>query len=327
MSRAKELPASAPEFATAAEHFRRLADQLARYPAFTTPRKSRARQEAADHSLDGAWGEPSTVLLHEPGARVALIADHMRALAAVTDAPGTVLAVSSLVRPALEGLATLWWLYDPEASPRERVRRYETVRLASLVEQYAVIRGFPEARSTAEIEGLIDDVRASATVHGFNFVAGKPRYSDRLGVHYLDKRMPSDAQLIRALLDAEGFGWSGYIHRMTSAVIHGHTHALVPHIVDRAPGVAPSVSAVTLGTSLNYYAILTGGVVLGSNLVMQRLMDHFGWSRGPWNQASQPALVEWRDWLAPGEFERPQVPWIAPPPSSSRRRRASRSAR
>lgn len=320
MSRAKELPASAPEFATAAEHFRLLADQLARYPAFSTPRKSWARQEAADHSLDGAWGEPSTVLLHEPGARVAIILDHLRALAAVTDAPGTVLAVASLVRPALEGLSTLWWLYDPEATARERVRRYETIRLASLVEQYAVIRGFADA-STAEIEGLIEDVRTSATEHGFRFVAQKPRYAGRLGTHYLDERMPSDAQMIRALLDSEGFAWSGYIHRMTSAVIHGHTHALVPHIIERTPGVTPSVSAVTLGTSLNYYAILTGGVVMGSNLVMQRLMDHFGWSRGPWDQVAQPALIEWRDWLAPGEFERPKTAWTVRPPGSSARRR------
>ncbi len=324
MSRAREIPVAAPEFAVAADHFRRLADQLARYPAFSTPRKSRARQEAADHSLDGAWGEPSTVLLHEPGARVAIILDHLRALAAVTDAPGTVLAVASLVRPALEGLSTLWWLYDPEATARERVRRYETVRLASLVEQYAVVRGFADA-STAEIEQLIEDVQTTSTEHGFRFVAEKARYRGRLGAHYLDERMPSDAQLIRALLDAEGLGWSGYVHRMTSAVIHGHTHALVPHIIERTPGVAPSVSAVTLGTSLNYYAILTGGVVMGSNLVMQRLMDHFGWSRGPWNQAAQPALIEWRDWLAPGEFERPKTTWTVRPPMPDAAPRKRRS--
>jgi len=36
---------------------------------------------------------------------------------------------------------------------------------------------------------------------------------------------------------------------------------------------------------------------MSSNEVMHRLIAHFGWSPGPWDQVAQPALIDWRNWL------------------------------
>lgn len=288
---------NADAFGQAAEHLRALADVMAAYPHFKSPAKSLAGREARDQTYDGAWGRGTFELLHDPAPRITVVTDHLRAIAAVTDAPGTVLSIATLVRPVLEALGTLWWLYEPEIETRERVRRRFNVRLASLVEQWNIASTLPDA-ARVEVEAHLNDIEKTATALGFQFVKARSRFDKQFGSRYLDQPMPTDAQLITNVVESgEVRGLGRLIHRVTSAVIHGQAHALMPFIIDHDNTDVPGVALARVGMTLNWYSLLTGPAVLASNTTMHRLIDHFGWSRGRWDRVAQPAVIAWRDWL------------------------------
>ncbi len=294
----------ADAFGDAAEHLRALADEMSAYPRFKSPAKSPASREARDRSLDGVWGRATFELLHDPAPRISVVTDHLRAIAAVTDEPETVLSTATLVRPILETLGTLWWLYDPEIDTRERVRRRYNIRLASLVEQWNIASTLdgasrsPNDAPRVQVEDLIGGVEESARTLGFRFVSERPRFDHQLGGRYLDSRMPTDAKLITNVVESgEVRGLGRLIHRLTSAVIHGQAHALLPFIVDRTDTKVPGVSVAHVGMTLGWYAILTAPAVLASNVTMHRLIGHFGWPAGRWDRVAQPAVAAWRDWL------------------------------
>ena len=237
---------------------------MAAYPRFKSPAKSLAAREARHRSFDGAWGRGTFELLHDPGPRITVVTDHLRAIGAVSDAPGTVLSIATLIRPVLEALGTLWWLYDPEIDTRERVRRRYNVRLASLVEQWNIAAALGDA-PRMEVEAMIDHVEESATTVGLRFVKERQRYIGQLGGRYIDPRMPTDAQLITGVVESgEVRGLASLVHRLTSAVIHGQAHALLPFIVDRDDTEVPGVSVAHVGMTLHWYALLTAPVVLAS---------------------------------------------------------------
>jgi len=172
-------------------------------------------------------------LLHEPALRLTIIIDHLRALAAATDAPGVTASIATLVRPALESLGSLYWLYDPTIDTRERVRRRCNFRLASLREQWAIAASVGgeqmRAAATADVEAKMASIEAGAQSHGYKVVKAKQRYDNQLGAHYLDPRPPSDGQLIDGPLEGGDAARLGrLVHRLTSAVIHGQAHALLP---------------------------------------------------------------------------------------------------
>jgi hypothetical protein len=278
---------------------------MARYPTFKSPAKALASREARDRSLDepgGEWGRPTFELLHEPGPRLTVVVDHLRALAAATNAPGVTVSIATLVRPALESLGGLHHLYEPAIDTRERVRRRCNTRLASLREQWPIAASVGDERlsaaAVAQVEAKIAAIGESAERHGFRYVQTKSRYDNQLGAHYLEPRPPTDGQLIDALFEGGDAARLGrLVHRLTSAVIHGQSHALLPYLLDVRDSDTEGVAEAQVGIDLRWFAILTGSVVMSANTVMHRLIGHFGWSRSPWDRTAQPALVDWRDWL------------------------------
>lgn len=290
-------------FTEAAEHLRALADVMARYPRFDSPAKAIATREARDDSFDDLWGRPTFELLHEPAVRVSVVVDHLRALAAATDAPGVIVSIATLIRPALESLGALNYLYDSAIATRERVRRRYNARLASLREQWAIAASVGDSRmsaaATAEVEARIDEIGESAQRHGYQYVESKSRFAGQIGARYLDSRPPTDAQLVSALFtEGETVGLGRLVHRMTSAVIHGQAHALLPYLQHVRDSDEEGVVEAAVGIDLRWFAILTGSVVISSNSVQHRLIQHFGWSQGPWDLVAQPAIIDWREWLA-----------------------------
>ena len=291
----------AAEFTQAAHHLRTLAaamtwhltnlDELA-------VNGSHAARDLRNHRYDCAWGNATFDLAWEPSARLTAISDHVAGLAAVTEAEGVVLSVATLTRPALEGLAALHWLYEPDIELRERVRRRYGLRLQSLGEQHAIARTLG-ADARDQVAQKVFDIRASAHRFSYRYVYVASRFRAQPAGRYLDRRVPSGTRLISNVIehgDQEKLG--PLVHRVTSAVVHGQVHGLLPFLQDRQPGATPGVGIAAIGVSLPFYATLTGAVVLASNQTMLRLCDHFGWSRRQWNDIAQPALALWRGWLS-----------------------------
>jgi hypothetical protein len=259
-----------------------------------------AARDLENHRFDCAWGNATFELAWEPSARLTAVSDHLGGLAAVTEAEGVVLSVATLSRPALEGLGALHWLYEPGIDIRERVRRRYGLRLQSLGEQHAIARTLG-ASARDQMAQKVLDVRASAHRFGYRYVYAASRFKGQPGGRYLDRRVPSGTRLISDVIehgDQQKLG--PLVHRVTSAVLHGQVHGLLPFVQEHEPGPTPGVGVAAIGVSLPFYATLTGAVVLASNQTMLRLCDHFGWSGQQWNDIAQPALALWRRWLSGG---------------------------
>lgn len=286
----------------ASVHLRDLSDATQRWVAdesLLVGDGSAAALERDDNQYDGAWGKGSQMVCLEVVPRLIVVADHVRGLAALTAAPGVSLALASLVRPTLESLATLSWLYDSEIDGRERVRRRFNLRLVSLAHEEnlaSMVR-----RPSGGFRATIDDIAAEAGRHSFRFVP--PKTSKRGIVHpgYLDTPPPSAETLITRLTapasDTVDIG--GLLYRRTSAVAHGNMHGLQPFLLARGTPPIPGTLRAEFGLPFAWFCIMTASVVTALNATMWPLLGHYGWDPVEWADVSQSATDQWRAWLAP----------------------------
>ncbi|WP_203758342.1 hypothetical protein [Cellulomonas chitinilytica] len=225
-----------------------------------------------------------------------LIVDHLRGLAATTAAPQVTFSNWSLVRPTLEGLATVFWLYDPAIDRHERVRRRFGLRLVSLTEQMSMVRPLDKVAAD-EIAGRMLEIKSTAQVLGMAYRQRK--FADGRIAASLDSPVPSSQRLIDDLIAASTTtrGYGPFIHRMTSSVSHMQTHAVHPFVAETQDGSEPGLASVRVGLSFGTYSAVVGSVVLGTQHTMLRLCEYYGWSRTPWDREARPAMAQWLRWF------------------------------
>ncbi|NMM23273.1 MAG: hypothetical protein HHJ11_07210 [Phycicoccus sp.] len=286
-----------PAFITAANHVRRVANTLDRYldPHRDEQPGSIAAGDLSHVEYNEGWGRATLEVTLEGPRLAVLIADHLHAVSALTRDPKVVYALSSVIRPALSTCGTLYWLYEPATDVHERVRRRSNVWLVSLAEQRNIA-----GRAHLGLGSQIDVMRASAERTGFDF--HDPRSpKDRLEKPcYLGTPVPREQALIEAVANASGnLGGAGsFMHRMTSAVVHGQAHGLLAFM--DTGGKEPSSNGTNLvptHLSLSMYALLVGSLLDVVNAAVRRLCGYHAWDLRAWEQVTVPAFADFRDWI------------------------------
>lgn len=301
------------EFKAGARHLRQLADLLmSQY----VPDKqmihpgSPADIEQNDHRYDSAWGRATHEVVHQSGAHVHVVFDHMHAMSAVTLSPNTVLALSTLSRTVLESLGTLNYLYEPGIPTLERVRRRYNIRLASLVEQQNILFGLAESDPRKHSEMMQDAegpvrsilaIKSSGARHGLIMATAKVRGNVR-PPRWLGTRPPRDQRLITDLLSSSGntdTRLGPALHRITSATAHGQPHgSLLFMLGHSASATDPGVANVEMGLSLNHFSTILGAVFVGFQNATARLVNYYGWPPHPWANAIGEVSTTFNRWLA-----------------------------
>lgn len=284
------------EFRHAAKLLRRVASATLALTDGDRPGRpgSVAERETADRSLDGSWGRATFEVEHEVPPRLMASADHMIALAALTLEPRVILAMASVVRPCLENLAIVFWLYEPGIDTRERVRRRMNLRLSALIEQ----QNISAATGNGKTEGFARDmlsIRSSAQQHGYVWKVrkGRPLAHGMLHERFLDQQMPTQRRLLSDLFadpDGTDQGLGKLFQHLTSSVLHGHLHGTAAFILDTEPTSLTGVAAAGIGLDGPRFAQLYGAVLIAAVSTMGRCGQHFGWDLGPWMITVRPAM-------------------------------------
>jgi len=292
------VPKEGP-FLEAAEHFRRLAEELSAFPPNGQPAApgSRAELDAADRSFDGPWGRATAELLREPAARLILAIEYLRGLAALTEADRVTVGIVPMIRPALATFGHLYYLFDPEIDVRERVRRRFNLRLASLVEELSITRilGSEDYERTAK---EILDIRWTATKLGFDYTTRKRRKGQKQpSARYLGHPGPSEGQIVAGVLQPMNDTFGPAVYRLTSAVTHAQMHGLKPFLHDPVATTEADVVTAQIGMTLRMFTALTGSVVYAAHVATNRVAGHFGWDTTSWATEAEAALAAWDGWL------------------------------
>ncbi|WP_146847668.1 hypothetical protein [Cellulomonas terrae] len=289
------------ELRLAASHLEELADAAQAYvvdESVLVADGSVAAEERADSRYDGKWGLGSEMVCIEVVPRVAAIADHLRGLAALTGTPGVSLSISSLVRPTLEALATLSWLYEDGIGGRERIRRRFNLRLVSLAQEENLANML--GKSDGRFQRTIDDIATGADNHGFRFNA--PTTTKRGIVHpgRLGPPVPTGEALITRLAApaSQTIDVGGLVYRRTSAVVHGQMHGFHPFLLSDTPSTVPGALRAEFGLPFAWFCILTSSVLGALNASMWRVLEHYGRNPDDWADVSQAAIDQWVAWLA-----------------------------
>lgn len=293
--------AESDELALGASHLKELADAAQGYvvdESVLVADGSDAAEERADSRYDGAWGLGSEMVCLEVVPRVTAIADHLRGLAALTEAPGVSLSISSLVRPTLEALATLSWLYEDGIDGRERIRRRFNLRLVSLAHEENLAKML--RKSDEGFQTTIDSIAAEANHHGFSFNAPTTTKRGIVNPGRLGPPVPSGEALITRLTApaSQTIDVGGVIYRRTSAVVHGQMHGFHPFFLSDTPSTVPGTLRAEFGLPFAWFCILTCSVVGALNATMRRVLEHYGRNPDDWADVSQAALDQWVAWLA-----------------------------
>ncbi|WP_147463430.1 hypothetical protein [Cellulomonas triticagri] len=292
-----------PEFRRAAKLLRKVA--LATLDLTDAARPARpgsvAEHETADESFDGAWGRATFQLEHEVPPRLMATADHMTALAALTLEPRVILAMASVVRPCLENLAIVFWLYEPGIDTRERVRRRMNLRLSALVEQQNISAATGNGKDAGVARSLLA-IRSSAQQHGYTWKVrrGRPLPNAMLHDRFLDEQMPTQRRLLSELFaDSDGTdqGLGKLLQHLTSSVLHGHLHGTAAFILDTEPSSIAEVATAGIGLDASRFAQLYGAVLVGAVSTMARCGQHFGWELGPWMATAHQTMSTLTPWI------------------------------
>ena len=258
---------------------------------------SAARAEVDDTSFDGAWGRATFETVHDAMHRLASVGDHLLGLAAVTSTPGITFAAWSLARPALEGLADLYWVYDPTIDVRERVRRRHNLRLASLSEYHVMVAEL-DSDAAAKTADDIATIGATAQSLGWVYKADTKPWGQI--VASIGKPIPRIQvrvdELVAGVTPIPKFG--RLLHRMMSAVSHVQAHGFAAFVLDTESHPAtPGLARARLGLDLGSYASIVGTLVLTTDVAMRRLIRYNGWSPTAWERESEPAVRDFLGWL------------------------------
>ncbi|WP_147794794.1 hypothetical protein [Cellulomonas sp. Y8] len=308
------------EFRDVARHLRKMSTAISSYvhvDGALAAHGSPAHQDKQNSTFDGAWGHPTARLAANVGGQLVGSADHLVGLAVLITEPRAVMSIASLVRPSVEQAAVTYWLYAPRIDVRDRVRRLTNLQLQSLTEQQNALMSVAGHRDQTAGATVLA-IKSSAERLEFRWVRPKNRRARAgfLQTPHLDEPLPTERFLFSDLFGEAGTDPDDIIGRvtqfLTSAVLHARPHGTTAFVLNVGPSSDPTVASATLGLSAEMFANLIGAVVLANDIMMTRLIEHFGWRDGPWRRAVLPAYLAVRP-LLPGT-----PPWEAISPSLRR---------
>lgn len=291
------------EYRQASTHLRRLAKRVDDFVAEGWSDTSPAAASCKVEPHAGLWRDrPQREAALTPMYLMLHATDHIRGLAAALDEPDVVMAMLSLVRPALESVATGYYLLEPGTGLVERLRRAINVHLAAEVEALRLMAADERGeRSAAWLKArhTLYWLNIHAGRHGFELHRGQREIAGERDA-WLGARPPSAMALAEVLFDDVDGGkhLAQTMHRLTSAVVHGQMHGLLLFLVkESAEPLGDGMSRVRMGLALQDFATWSSPVVYGLHRLLIRACDEYGWPVQRWQRVAQPALADWGRWM------------------------------
>lgn len=226
--------------------------------------------------------------------------DHLRAAARIVGDRRIVMGGFTLTRPVLGSAARAIWLLEPSITSTERLRRGLNLRLKGLgeLENIASDRdpGFHNQLAVGHrpiVEAIERDARTLGLPPATTPGARKDGSRDPV---FIGRKLPSDMELIRGLLDRDGSEETGdLIFRVGSAFVHGEYHVLnllSRRISDLDP--APGVAGVEVGVRLDNLVVFVASVAIGIHRVALAACAYAGWPEDVWQNLAQPIIQRWQ---------------------------------
>ncbi len=292
-----------PQYRQASKHLRALARRVDDFVGDGWTDDSPAAQRCRTEPAAGFWRDrPQRDASSTPPLLMLHSTDHFRAVAAAIDEPDVVMSMLSLIRPALESVATAYYLLDPGIAPAERLRRAINVELAAAVEQLRLMPAQERERKSPqwmEARHRIYWLDKHAPRHGLTLTRGRP-YGGLEPDAWLGEKPPKAMILAEELFaDIEGGANVAHtMHRLTSAVVHGQLHGLLFFLrPETAVSVGDGMSMARMGLDIQDFATWSAPLVYGLDRLLERACADFGWPRAQWDRVARPALVDWGNWM------------------------------
>jgi hypothetical protein len=260
------------------------------------PGSKASREVANEHEFgDDLIGDPvfQAILM---GHRALIAAtDHLFGIAACVEAEDVVFSTITLMRPAVIAAGLSFFVFDPDISTFERLRRAWNLELESLREQMnSVEHGSPFWR---ELESVRDRCIAWGKRHGFETHSSREPFGEPrkwFTSAEASDRPPSELRLADAVLEQVGGTGAGRnVYRFSSAFVHaqGHAFTLLMQAVGQSDPETPGV--VPRGVALQDLMMWVAVVVSAVDVAAMRCGSYFGWSMEHWFETTGPILRRW----------------------------------
>lgn len=287
-----------------APHFRRLATTIGDWLSdqdFDDRPTCRAARDMTHHEWDDNWGEATVELVMDAIPRLAHVADHLHAYAAIAADEHATFSGATMLRTLLVGLGSTYWQYEPTVDTRERVRRLYALRLKSLAEEQNLASA-PDVSgadaSVRQLEQTVDAIRESGQRAGFAWRLQQPRFGAPVG--QLDTPAPGDQALITELVASPGRppGVGATLFRLLSSVAHAQPHGM-RHFMHQTGETGPEGGDVIfIGLNPTWVNLLHTTTAAAVQRTIARMCGYLGWDEAGWNRSALPALTEASRWTA-----------------------------
>ncbi|MGY1609379.1 hypothetical protein [Geodermatophilus sp. SYSU D00700] len=281
-------------FDEAGQGLRRLADAMSELvlapdapPWRSNSRAAREAREEATYA--GPWGEqPFRDAVIAGNLPLEVAHSHLLSMAILFPLDDVLTAPVTLGRTVSAACARSYWLLDPAADARERLRRTMNVRLATIAEAAELQPN--DIDSQARYREISRAVTQTAATHDFVVRTERARPGRAWQLEYLEDKVPSEMALGRALL-GDNDKYSDRQYRLGSAAVHAQSHAL--DLLDLRLNDADGQG----GLRVDLRALLahTAGAVLGVYKAGMRAMEHAGVPTYRWERIGTSILLSWRD--------------------------------
>lgn len=233
---------------------------------------SRADKEADSEPYAGEWGpHPSRDVFATMVLASWSCTDHLRALAAVLQARGSIAALYTLTRAAAEAAVLPCYLAEVDIDPLERVRRNMNCHLDGICQDLNMLRRFssPEARQKiTRHDAQLAAIQRTGKQYGFTF---KP--ADRFRSAYLGEK-PASAMTLIDQCTAQTRGVGAVSYQMLCGVAHARLHGLSRFLMTN--GQAGSEPG-KVQTEMNVYAGDLAQQLFVGPLCTMTLVEHLRW--------------------------------------------------
>lgn len=261
--------------------------------------KCQASVDMTHRGWDDTWGEATAELVMDAIPRLAHVADHLHAYAAIASDEHATFSGATVLRALLVSLGSTYWQYEPTVDTRERVRRFYALRLKSLAEEQnlAAAPGLSGGQQVAgQLAATVDTIRDCGLRAGFRWELRTSRFGAPVG--QLDAPAPGDQALIAGLVESTGSSPSvgATLFRLLSSVAHAQPHGMkfFMHPTDE---VGPNGGElIFIGLDPSWVTMLHTTTVAAVHRTMNRLCGYLGWDAAAWNRIALPALMEARRW-------------------------------
>ncbi|MBO3095557.1 hypothetical protein [Cellulomonas dongxiuzhuiae] len=258
-----------------------------------------AAVDMANRQWDDTWGDPTVELVMDAIPRLAHVADHLHAYAAIAADEHATFSGATILRTMLVSLGSVYWQYELTVDTRERIRRFYALRLKSLAEEQNLVAvpGLSGgAESLGQLAGTVDAIRESGERAGFRWEQRTSRFGASVG--QLDSPAPSDQALIAGLVESPGssLGVGATLFRLFSAVAHAQPHGMrfFMHQTDEAGPNGGEL--VFIGLDPGWVTMLHTTAVSAIHRTVTGICGYLGWDQAEWNRIAAPALMEARSW-------------------------------